>query len=962
MNNDNHDNSKDEKSSIITRQRYMSKDRFIRDIYNNCSGSPLSKEIITNITVKNSEEIPENYIKLIETKLDRSYFDRNRTIHNILNKRNIEKININIEKITMHLTDYHTPYYYDSPSSVDTKITTIQYYHILYVIFKNGTIEKLKMRVTKKDSYILVISDDEFKKNFKIKITFMYNDQNIENRSRYRHFLNDNYFKYELFIDKNYLYSLCNSVVPNYFKKLLNISIPCTFDKKRDYSITPTNNKNLKKIQCEKHIRLDLFKHQINNIAWMSELENEKNKYVEYIYKNDLSILDLNSDVFYVNIKKSFLYDSKYIINSDRNKKIKFRGGVLADEVGLGKTLSMIGLILNNPMKRKKKLKIIKKLTDDINNKSLKEKIIPSRATFILCPSRLCEQWFDEINKYTLFDNNEFKKDNKIRKKLKIILLKTIIHVRKCNYKQLCEADIVIASYLIFNNKNYKNHCNKDSGLNFHNIRWYRIIIDECHEILDNIYNSYKSRYSAANKREIYIYKQLLKLKASKKWCCSGTPFSNNYNSFEAILKFLCNIDMKTEDIRSNFKDQFNYIIQKFFRCNTKKSIKDSIHIPIIIEETKFLDQTTIEKNIYQNAVNTKANNTRLMQLCTHMSISQEEIKIFGNCILTLTEMNDKMIEHFNESINKIEKMIDTSTQHSNICDIKINEIDLQILHISENQQIDPTGLQLRNVRQHLQSYKNRKEYYKRRIINLKKEISVIESQKKIFTNENYIDKVTKDPCCVCLDEFDDDTTIAIGPCGHILCGDCMDTIFKNKYSCFCPMCRTPLTKSNIKKSKKSKKKSDSINVNKYGTKMAYLIDYLNKIFKENEKNRVIVFSQWNNMLNLVGNVLNKYNIKHVYCKGNINVVTASIRKFKKDSSYRVIMLSSETCASGNNLTEATHVVLLDTMKIEKSQAKAIEDQAIGRAVRLGQKHRVKVMRIIMKNTIEYEYFLKNNF
>jgi SNF2 family DNA or RNA helicase len=39
---------------------------------------------------------------------------------------------------------------------------------------------------------------------------------------------------------------------------------------------------------------------------------------------------------------------------------------------------------------------------------------------------------------------------------------------------------------------------------------------------------------------------------------------------------------------------------------------------------------------------------------------------------------------------------------------------------------------------------------------------------------------------------------------------------------------------------------------------------------------------------------------------------------------------------------------------------KDVEKQAIGRAVRLGQKNNVKVMRFIMKNTIEQVMLNKN--
>ena len=40
--------------------------------------------------------------------------------------------------------------------------------------------------------------------------------------------------------------------------------------------------------------------------------------------------------------------------------------------------------------------------------------------------------------------------------------------------------------------------------------------------------------------------------------------------------------------------------------------------------------------------------------------------------------------------------------------------------------------------------------------------------------------------------------------------------------------------------------------------------------------------------------------------------------------------------------------------------ASIIEEQAIGRAVRLGQSHQVQVKRLVMRDTIEHDYYCRN--
>ena len=65
-------------------------------------------------------------------------------------------------------------------------------------------------------------------------------------------------------------------------------------------------------------------------------------------------------------------------------------------------------------------------------------------------------------------------------------------------------------------------------------------------------------------------------------------------------------------------------------------------------------------------------------------------------------------------------------------------------------------------------------------------------------------------------------------------------------------------------------------------------------------------------MLEKVGETLEENDIKLVYCKGNVLQRNKALRGFYNLQEVRVIMLSLDSAASGTNLTQATHVVLLD--------------------------------------------------
>jgi len=69
-------------------------------------------------------------------------------------------------------------------------------------------------------------------------------------------------------------------------------------------------------------------------------------------------------------------------------------------------------------------------------------------------------------------------------------------------------------------------------------------------------------------------------------------------------------------------------------------------------------------------------------------------------------------------------------------------------------------------------------------------------------------------------------------------------------------------------------------------------------------------------------------------------------------------MLSTVQTASGTNLTRASQIIILDSIRGDPKHVQDIENQAIARAVRLGQqKETIKVIRFLIRNTIEEELY-----
>jgi len=197
--------------------------------------------------------------------------------------------------------------------------------------------------------------------------------------------------------------------------------------------------------------------------------------------------------------------------------------------------------------------------------------------------------------------------------------------------------------------------------------------------------------------------------------------------------------------------------------------------------------------------------------------------------------------------------------------------------------------------------------------------------------------------------------------CGHIFCFNCVKPFIEKQSKC--PMCQKPCKSNEIymiaqtqKEEKNDKEfKDKQTKIRKVGTKIANLIFFL----KKNDKH-AIIFSQWDDLLKNVGEVLNDYGIKNVFCKGNVWQRDKAIREFNLDKDIKVIMLSSESAASGTNLTKAEMVIMLDPIYGTYEYRRNTEWQAIGRAYRMGQTKQVQVVRFIIRNTVEEEIYNMN--
>jgi SNF2 family DNA or RNA helicase len=135
----------------------------------------------------------------------------------------------------------------------------------------------------------------------------------------------------------------------------------------------------------------------------------------------------------------------------------------------------------------------------------------------------------------------------------------------------------------------------------------------------------------------------------------------------------------------------------------------------------------------------------------------------------------------------------------------------------------------------------------------------------------------------------------------------------------------------------------------KYSRADAAKIDLLMvQIEEKSPVHKILVFSQFVSMLNLIRLELVEKGIGFSYLTGATKNRQAAVDAFQEDSNCRVFLISLKVGGTGLNLTAADYVYLVDPW-----WNPAVENQAIDRAHRIGQDKKVIAVRMICKNTLE---------
>lgn len=133
-----------------------------------------------------------------------------------------------------------------------------------------------------------------------------------------------------------------------------------------------------------------------------------------------------------------------------------------------------------------------------------------------------------------------------------------------------------------------------------------------------------------------------------------------------------------------------------------------------------------------------------------------------------------------------------------------------------------------------------------------------------------------------------------------------------------------------------------------YGDASAKMDVLMEQIESKSPHHKILVFSQFVTMLDLIREELDTRSVAYAYLTGQTRDRSSVVDSFQNSADVRVFLISLKAGGIGLNLTQADYVYLVDPW-----WNPAVENQAIDRAYRIGQQKNVMAVRLICPDTIE---------
>ncbi|GAB2294479.1 DNA repair protein rad5b [Dionaea muscipula] len=536
------------------------------------------------------------------------------------------------------------------------------------------------------------------------------------------------------------------------------------------------------------------------------------------------------------------------------------RGGILADAMGLGKTVMAIALIHARPGRGSSE-----EQQSNPNTHSSKAK----GGTLVICPMALLGQWRDELEAHSEPGS-----------------LSVLVHYgggRTDDPTIISRHDVVLTTYNVVAST-YKSRGTKSI---FHSIDWLRIVLDEAHTI-----KSWKTQGAQA----------VFALSSNSRWCLTGTPLQNNLEDLYSLLCFLkvepwCNWQCWRSSIQQPFESgdpralAWVKSILKSVMLRRSKESKDKQGRPILE-----LPPTNIKTIVCQQS---EAEQDFYTALFKRSKVQFDQFVAQGKVL------------HNYASILELLLRLRQCCNHPFLVMSRCDAPDLEAL-----------------ARRFLASNAN-SAYVE----------EVVEGIRRGDNAE----------CPICMESADDPILTL---CAHKMCRECILSSWRNPSHGTCPLCRTEMRRSDLITcpTQNSRFRFNVDGEWKESSKVTKLLDCLESIRNSGSGEKSIVFSQWTTFLDLLEIPLKRRGINYLRFDGKLTQKNREkvLHEFNETREKTVLLMSLKAGGVGLNLTAASNVFLMDPW-----WNPAVEEQAIMRIHRIGQKRTVVVRRFIVKDTVE---------
>ncbi|XP_050219335.1 DNA repair protein RAD5B isoform X2 [Mercurialis annua] len=624
---------------------------------------------------------------------------------------------------------------------------------------------------------------------------------------------------------------------------------------------------NLEEMEPPRTLMCSLRPYQKQALYWMSEREKgidvEKAAETKHPCWEAYRIPDSRASSIFVNI-----FSGEAATQFPAATQMA-RGGILADAMGLGKTVMTISVILARPGKGSAYIQ------ESINMKNGRG------GTLIVCPMALLGQWKDELETHSEPES-----------------ISIFVHYggdRTNNPRILAGYDVVLTTYGVLTAA-YKSAMENSI---FHKVEWSRVVLDEAHTI-----KSWKTVGAQA----------AFKLSSHSRWCLTGTPLQNNLEDLYSLLCFLrvepwCNWAWWSKMIQRPYENGdprglklIKAILRPLMLRRTKET-KDKDGRPILV-----LPPTDIQ-----------------IIECEH---SEAEYDFYDALFRRSKVQFDQFVEQ-GKVLHNYASILELLLRLRQCC----NHPFLVLSRADSQQYSDLNKLAKRFLETNVDSATPGQTGPTRAYVE-----EVVEGIRKGENTE----------CPICMEYADDPVLTS---CAHRMCRECLLSSWRTSTIGLCPICRTQLKKTELITCPTENKFRVDVEKNwKESSKVSKLLECLEQIQKSGCDEKSIIFSQWTSFLDLLEIPLKRRGIGFLRFDGRLVQKQREkvLKEFNETNEKMVLLMSLKAGGVGLNLTAASNVFIMDPW-----WNPAVEEQAIMRIHRIGQKRTVVVRRFIIKDTVE---------